>query len=157
VVGPGRLGLLIGLVLSLGGTGLTMLGRSQRSLELPRQMGLESGLTEEWGDNSFDIVVEATGNSDGLVQALRLTRPLGTLVMKSTYADLADIDLTKLVVSELRVIGSRCGPFEPALRLLARGEVDVTPLVEAEYALSDGLEALAHAARPGVRKILLRP
>ena len=157
VIGPGRLGLLAGLVLARGGTQLVMMGRRERSLELPRRMGLDAGLATEFEDGSFDLVVEATGNRGGLVEALRLTRPLGTLVMKSTYAGLANVDLTKLVVGELTVIGSRCGPFAPALRLLARGEIDTTLLVEAEYALQDGLEALDHAARPGVRKILLRP
>ena len=157
VIGPGRLGMLAGLVLALGGTQVVMLGRREPSLEIPREMGLVAGLTADFEDNSFDLVVEATGNKGGLVEALRLARPLGTLVMKSTYAGLTDIDLTKLVVGELRVIGSRCGPFAPALRVLARGEIDTSSLLEAEYALRDGMEALDHAARPGVRKILLRP
>lgn len=157
VIGPGRLGLLTGKVLARGGSQVVMIGRHKRSLELPRQLGLDAGLATEFEDNSFDIVVEATGNKSGLVEALRLTRPLGTVVMKSTYAELADINLTKVVVGELTVIGSRCGPFEPALRLLASGEIDVAPLIEAEYALRDGLAAMAHAARPGVRKVLLRP
>ena len=157
VVGPGRLGMLAGLALACGGIQVVMMGRREESLELPRRMRLDAGLATEYEDSSFDLVVEATGNRGGLVEALRLVRPLGTLVMKSTYAGLADVDLTKLVVGELNVIGSRCGPFAPALRLLARGEIDTTPLVEAEYALRDGLEALDRAARPGVRKILLRP
>jgi threonine dehydrogenase-like Zn-dependent dehydrogenase len=157
VIGPGRRGLLIGKVLALSGNQVVMIGRHNRSLELPRKLDLDAGLTTEFEDNSFDIVVEATGNKSGLVQALRLTRPLGTLVMKSTYAELADINLTKVVVGELTVIGSRCGPFEPALRLLAGREIDVAPFIEAEYALHDGLAAMARAARPGVRKVLLRP
>lgn len=157
VIGPGRLGLLIGLALLPGGAQVTMIGRNHSSLELPSQLGLEVGIITDFGDNSFDIVVEATGNKDGLTQALRLIRPLGTLVMKSTYAELADVDLTKIVVGELMVVGSRCGPFAPALRMLARREIDVSSFVVAEYALRDGPSALAHAARPGVRKILLRP
>ncbi len=157
VLGSGRLGLLIGKVLALSGSEVLLLGRHKRSLELPRQLGLDAGLTMEFEDSSFEIVVEATGNKNGLDQALRLTKPLGTLVMKSTYAELADVDLTKVVVGELTVIGSRCGPFEPALRLLASREIDVAPLIEAEYALRDGVAAMAHAAQPGVRKVLLRP
>ncbi|HSG14704.1 MAG TPA: alcohol dehydrogenase catalytic domain-containing protein [Anaerolineae bacterium] len=157
VIGPGRLGMLAGLVLALGGTQVVMLGRREESLELPRRMRLEARLAADCKDSSFDLVVEATGNRGGLGEALRLVKPLGTLVMKSTYAEPADVDLTKLVVGELSVIGSRCGPFAPSLRMLARGEIDTAPLVEAEYALGNGLEALDHAARPGVRKILLRP
>jgi len=77
--------------------------------------------------------------------------------MKSTFSGLANVDLTKLVVGELRVIGSRCGPFEPALRLLSRGAIEVASMIEAEYSLEDGVKAFEHAARPGARKILLKP
>jgi threonine dehydrogenase-like Zn-dependent dehydrogenase len=108
-------------------------------------------------DNSFDFVVEATGNDAGLAHSLRIVRPRGTLVLKSTFHGPATIDLTKLVVGEITVVGSRCGPFAPALRLLECGAVQVRPLIEAEYSLADGLAAFEHAARPGARKILLRP
>jgi len=102
-------------------------------------------------------VVEATGNDAGFAHSLRLVRPLGTLVLKSTFAGRANIDLTKLVVGEITVVGSRCGPFAPALRLLEQGAVQARPLIEAEYPLSEALAAFEHAARPGVRKVLLRP
>ncbi len=157
VVGPGRLGLLVGQVLALAGGEVTMLGRRPETLELPAALGLQTGLVEEAADDSFDFVVEATGNEAGLVHSLRLVRPQGTLVMKSTFAGAANVDLTKLVVGEIQVVGSRCGPFAPALRLLERGQVNVTALIEGRYALADGVAAFAHAARPGVRKILLQP
>jgi len=157
VVGPGRLGLLVAQVLALAGTDVTVLGRRAASLELPRQLGLTTGLVDEAADNSFDLVVEATGNEAGFAHSLRLARPRGTLVLKSTFHGPATIDLTKLVVSEITVVGSRCGPFAPAVRLLARGAVQVRPLIEAEYPLADALTAFDHAARPGVRKVLLRP
>lgn len=157
VVGPGRLGLLVGQVLALAGTRVTMLGRSEVSLQLPQELGLRTGLAADIAQDTFDFVVEATGNEAGLAEALRLVRPLGTLVMKSTFAGAATVDLTKLVVGEINVVGSRCGPFAPALRLLERREVAVEPLVDGEYPLSKAVEAFEHAARPGVRKILLRP
>ena len=157
VVGPGRLGLLVAQVLALAGTDVTVLGRRAQSLELPRQLGLATGLVTEAADDSFDLVVEATGNDAGLAHSLRLARPRGTLVLKSTFAGQAHVNLTKLVVGEIAVVGSRCGPFAPALRLLERGAVRVRPLIEAEYPLTDALAAFAHAARPGVRKVLLRP
>lgn len=157
VVGPGRLGLLVGQVLALAGGEVTMLGRRPETLELPAALGLQTGLVEEAADDSFDFVVEATGNEAGLVHSLRLVRPQGTLVMKSTFAGAANVDLTKLVVGEIQVVGSRCGPFAPALRLLERGQVNVTALIEGRYALADGVAAFARAARPGVRKILLQP
>ncbi|MCI0397343.1 MAG: alcohol dehydrogenase catalytic domain-containing protein [Chloroflexi bacterium] len=157
VVGPGRLGMLIGQVLALAGTRVTMLGRLPASLALPAQLGLETGLAGDMADDSFDFVVEATGNEAGLAHSLRLVRPLGTLVMKSTFAGAATMDLSKLVVGEITVVGSRCGPFEPALRLLAQGKIAVRRMIEAEYPLAEGTAALTHAARPGVRKVLLRP
>jgi threonine dehydrogenase-like Zn-dependent dehydrogenase len=157
VIGPGRLGLLVGQVLGLDGTAVTMLGRSAPSLELPARLGLAAGLVVDFADNSFDLVVEATGNEAGFAQALRLVRPCGTLVLKSTYAGESQLDLTKLVVGEITVIGSRCGPFAPALRLLAQDTVNVGALIEAEYPLADGVTAFARATQPGVRKVLLRP
>lgn len=166
VVGPGRLGLLVGQVLALAGGDVTMLGRSEMSLELPQRLGLPTALVNNAADNSFDLVVEATGNDQGFAHSLRLVRPRGTLVLKSTFAGQSQIDLTKLVVGELNVVGSRCGPFEPALRLLeqsvqaadgARCGVQVSPLIVAEYPLDEAPAAFEHAAQPGVRKVLLRP
>jgi threonine dehydrogenase-like Zn-dependent dehydrogenase len=157
IVGPGRLGLLIGQVLALAGGDVTMLGRSTHSLALPQRLGLKTGMVDRGDDNSFDMVVEATGNEAGLAHALRLVRPLGVLVMKSTYAGAATVNLTKLVVGEITVVGSRCGPFEPALRLLSRGQIEVGTLIEGEYSLAEGLAAFAHAAQSGTRKVLLRP
>jgi len=157
VIGPGRLGLLVGQVLTLDGTRVTILGRSADSLVLPAKLGLETGLAAELPPNQFDLVVEATGNSSGLEEAMRLVKPLGTLVLKSTFAGGDPLNPTPLVVKEINVVGSRCGPFAPALRLLAAGAVDVTPLIEATYPLSAAAAAFAHAARRGVRKVLLQP
>ncbi len=157
VVGPGRLGLLVAQVLALAGSRVTVLGRRDESLALPRRLGLDTGLAQEQDDDSYDLVAEATGNEAGLAESLRVVRPLGTLVLKSTFAGRATVDLSQLVVDEIQVVGSRCGPFEPALRLLATGAVSVTPLVAGEYPLARALEAFEHAARPGVRKILLHP
>ena len=155
VVGPGRLGMLAGLVLADAGLSVTMLGRREKSLTLPKSYGLATALVEEAEDDGFDLVVEATGNEAGLVHSLRLVRPLGTLVMKSTFAGKATIDLTKLVVGEINVVGSRCGPFDASVRLLAENRIDPIPMIEAQYQLKDGLAAFDHAARPRVRKILL--
>lgn len=157
VVGPGRMGMLISQVLSVQGANVTVLGRSESSLQLAQQLNLNTGLVDDQPDNSFDFVVEATGNDAGLAHSLRLVRPLGTLVMKSTFHGKANVDLTKLVVGEITVVGSRCGPFDEALRLLRQESIEVSGLIDAEYPLSDALAALEHAAQPGVRKVLLRP
>ncbi|MFZ0547428.1 MAG: alcohol dehydrogenase catalytic domain-containing protein, partial [Candidatus Promineifilaceae bacterium] len=157
VVGPGRLGMLAGLVLADAGVPVTMLGHHKASLVLPERLCLATGLVSEAKVNAFDLVVEATGNEDGLVHSLRLVRPLGTLVMKSTFSGTTTVDLTKLVVDEITVVGSRCGPFDKAVGLLAENRIPVRELIEAQYPLRDGLMAFDHASRPGVRKILLKP
>ena len=157
VVGPGRLGMLVGWVMSLAGNRVVMLGRRAESLELANKWGLESGLTGNVADDAFNFVVETTGNEAGFAHALRMTKPQGTIVLKSTYAGRANVDLTKLVVGELTVVGSRCGPFEPAVRLLETPAAHrLLDLIDGEYPLSDGLAAMDQAAETGVRKILLR-
>jgi threonine dehydrogenase-like Zn-dependent dehydrogenase len=157
VLGPGRLGLLVGQVLALAGTDVVMLGRRAASLDLPARLGLSAGLSDNYPDHSFDFVVDVTGNPAGFKQALRLTRPLGTLIIKSTFADAALLNPSPVVVNEITLIGSRCGPFAPALRLLARDQIAVAPLIDAAYPLHKGEDAFAHAAQSGVRKILLQP
>jgi threonine dehydrogenase-like Zn-dependent dehydrogenase len=157
IVGPGRLGLLVAQVLALAGGDVTVLGRRAETLDLPRQLGLATGLVDGQREDTYDLVVEATGNDAGFAHSLRLVRPQGTLVLKSTFHGHANINLTKLVVAEITVVGSRCGPFAPAVKLLAQRAVQVRPLIEAEYPLADALAAFAHADRPGVRKVLLRP
>lgn len=157
VIGPGRLGLLVAQVLHLAGEDVTLLGRRRDSLALPAGWGLSTGLTTDYAENSFDFVVEVTGNETGLAEALRLVRPLGNLVLKSTFAGGSRVDLTKIVVSELTVTGSRCGPFTPAMRLLAGNTLHTASLISAEYPLAQATAAFDRAAQPGVLKVLLRP
>lgn len=155
VVGPGRLGMLIGRVLSFAGVDVTMLGRTEESLQLADDWGLATALACDVDDDSFEIVTESTGSPQGLRHGLRIVKPLGTLVMKSTYAGSLNVDLTKVVVGEINLVGSRCGPFEPALRLLSQNAIDTESMIDAVYSASESIEAFQHAARRGVRKVLL--
>jgi len=157
VIGPGRLGLLVAQVLHNAGSDITLLGRRNSSIVLPASWGLPTGLTTEFPDDSFDFVVEATGNDSGFAQALRLVRPLGTIILKSTFAGDSQLDLTKIIVGEIKVFGSRCGPFAPAIRLLAENRIRTESMIMAEYPLSDALAAFQKASEPGVLKVLLRP
>lgn len=157
VIGPGRLGMLVGQVLALDGTDVVMIGRGRRSLELPAKLGFTTALTEDFSENSFDTVVETTGNEAGFALALNLIRPLGMLVLKSTFAGKSHLDLTKIVVAEINVVGSRCGPFAPALNLLQRNAIDVASLIDGDYKFSHAIQAFTHASQRGVRKVLLRP
>jgi len=105
-----------------------------------------------------NVVVEITGSPHGFAQALTLVRPGGVLVLKSTFAEnIANFDLSRLVVDEITLIGSRCGPFAPAIRLLASGLVQVEPLIQARYPLTAAAEALTHARQKGVLKTLIQP
>lgn len=162
VVGDGRLGQLIAQVLALTGCDLTVHGRHPHKLALLSAGGINTVNVREEGaaDESVDadVVVEATGSAGGFAAARRLVRPGGTLVLKSTFAgEQPPVDLSGLVVDEVTLVGSRCGPFGAALRLLAQERVDVSTLVDARYRLSDGVAALEHAGRRGVLKVLLEP
>ncbi|MCA9452920.1 MAG: zinc-binding dehydrogenase, partial [Nitrospira sp.] len=103
-----------------------------------------------------DMIVEATGSPEGLSTAIQLIRPRGTLVLKSTYHGDVSLNMATFVIQEISLIGSRCGPFPPAIRLLASKHIRVDPLIHARYPLLDGVLAMEKAAQPGVRKVLLQ-
>ena len=155
VVGPGRLGLLIAKVLALAAYPVEVLGRSEHSLQLPQRWHLATALAEQRKDDSYDCVVDASGQPSGFRHALRLVKPRGTLVLKSTFAASEPVDVSKLVVGEISLFGSRCGPFAAALELLRQESVPVADLIDGRYPLTNGVAAFDHAAKPGVRKILL--
>lgn len=157
VIGPGRLGLLIAKVLALAGYDVEVLGRSAMSLALPKQWQLKTALVQDVSANYYDYVVDASGQAGGFSQALRMTKPGGTVVLKSTFSASEPVDLSKVVVGELNIVGSRCGPFDEALAVLRQGNIPLETMVDGRYSLRDGLAALQHAAQPGVRKILLQP
>jgi threonine dehydrogenase-like Zn-dependent dehydrogenase len=162
VLGPGRLGLLVAQVLRHAGGEVLVIGRSESSLQLPRDLGFPVALNDGLLPTDLDVAVDVTGNVDGFRLAVELVRPQGTVVLKSTCAggtesaDMAAV-LATIVVNELTVLGSRCGPFDQALAWLEAGTVRVEPLIERTFPLSDAIAALEYAARPGVRKVLLRP
>jgi threonine dehydrogenase-like Zn-dependent dehydrogenase len=159
VLGDGKLGQLIAQVLALTACDLTVVGRHQEKLGLLAARGIRTCLVDRSAPNApdivADVVVEATGAPDGFALARRMVRPQGKLVLKSTYHALPQVDLSQLVVDEVSLIGSRCGPFAPALRLLAQGAVDVEPLIRACYSLDQGLLAVEEAAARGALKVLI--
>lgn len=163
VLGDGRLGLLCAFVLAQTDCDLTVVGRNPEKLALLTGTGAQTVLSspdtlDRLVDDPADIVVDATGARAGFFTALRLVRPLGALMLKSTFADrVNDFDLSRLVVDEITIIGSRCGPFAPALAALARGAIDPRPLIHAEYSLEHAAAAIARAGEKGVLKVLIRP
>lgn len=156
VLGDGKLGLLCGQVLAIAGCDLVTFGKHADKLDILRRRGLRTQLSSEWnGQRDFDIVVECTGAASGFDLARQMLRPRGTLVLKSTFEGLTSANLTAIVVDEISVVGSRCGPFATALRLLEQKRVDVLSLIQARYPLSDGLSAFDQARRKGTLKVLL--
>jgi threonine dehydrogenase-like Zn-dependent dehydrogenase len=157
VLGDGKLGNLCAQVLRLTGAHVTALGKHEDKLKLIKRSGVRTMLLSDWRPKQFDVVIEATGSPSGLELGMRAVRPRGTLVLKSTIAGEHQVSLAPLVINEMTVVGSRCGPFTPALVALQEKSVSVTPLIERIYPLTEGLEAIAHGARRGARKILLQP
>ncbi len=158
VIGDGKLGLLVGQVLAAAGTAPVVVGHHPAKLALLTRVGISAVLgSATLPERRYDVVVECSGRPAGLEDALRLLRPRGTLVLKSTYAGRTPVDLAPLVVDEITVIGSRCGPFAPALEAMKSGLVDPRPLIDAFYPLSQAVEAFEHARRPGALKVLIRP
>ncbi|MEH2285850.1 MDR/zinc-dependent alcohol dehydrogenase-like family protein [Nostoc sp.] len=155
VVGDGKLGQLVAQTLALTSCELLAVGRHQDKLANLEARGIKTSLADAVTDGYFDISVECTGNPEGFAIARRALRPRGTLVLKSTYASNLSLDASSLVVDEITLIGSRCGPFTPALQLLATGKVDVQPLIHATYPLIEGLAAFECAQSRGVLKVLL--
>ena len=155
VLGDGKLGILVAQVLHTTGCRLTVLGHHEDKLDILRARGIAASLAEEAPGVRYQVVVDATGLPEGLSQALGLVAPRGTVVLKTTVAGETTLTLAPVVIDEVTVVGSRCGPLDKAVEWLAAGRVEVEPLIEAAYPLSEGIEAFRHAARRGARKILL--
>jgi 2-desacetyl-2-hydroxyethyl bacteriochlorophyllide A dehydrogenase len=157
LVGAGRLGQLVAQVLALTGARLRVVAKHDDQKALLHARGIATIEADEVESRRWDVVVEATGSTSGFDLAARAVRPRGTIVLKSTYRGDITLALAPFVVDEITVVGSRCGPFAPALRLLERGDVDPLALIAARRPLADAVAAMELAARPGVMKVLLEP
>jgi threonine dehydrogenase-like Zn-dependent dehydrogenase len=155
VLGDGKLGLLAAQVLALAGARVLAVGRHEDKLAILERRGIETVLLRDWRGESAPLVVEATGTAAGFRRAVEATRSRGTLVLKSTVAEESRVSLAPLVIHEIRVVGSRCGPFPPALAALERGDVEVASLVSDRLPLARAEEALRRAPGPGALKVLL--
>lgn len=157
LIGAGRLGQLIAQTLALTGCDLRVVARHVHQQDLLKARGIRIISEEEIKPWRWDIVVEATGSPGGFSLARQAIRPRGTLVLKSTYKGEMNVNFSSIVVDEIHITGSRCGPFEPALRLMESRQVDPTVLIDSEFALGEALKAFEHAAETGVLKVLVRP
>lgn len=162
VLGDGKLAQLIALVLQAAGCKVTLYGKHESKLKLAGQAGISTN--KVGGDasdlkrvkGSYRLVVEATGSPTGLVLAHQITEPRGMLVLKSTFHGTAPVETWPIVVKEITVVGSRCGPFAKAIALLRSGKVDPTPLISRTFPLKEAPKAIRYAQQPGVMKVLLQ-
>lgn len=156
VLGDGRLGNLCAQVLAGRSNHVLVVGKHPEKLALLADQGIDTALLSDPIDGrAADIVVDCTGSPTGVPTALRLVRPRGTIVLKTTVAGEQTLALAPFVIDEVTLVGSRCGPFDEALAGLEAGVVDVRPLIAERYGLSEGVHALARATAPGVLKVLL--
>ena len=158
VLGDGKLGLLIAQVLHAHGARVHQFGRHAEKLAISAQAGISTELTNgKLPLAEYRLVIDATGSALGLRQAVALTKPRGTVVMKSTVHGEVAIDFASVIVNEITLVGSRCGRFEPALELLRTGRVDVSRMIDSRFALTNAAQAFPKAAGKGVLKVLLLP
>ena len=155
VIGDGKLGLLCAQVLHHTRCRLTVLGRHPEKWQILASRGIQARQDPASLSPGFDIVVEATGTPGGFALACQYVRPRGTIVLKSTYQGQTAVDMTSLVVHEITMVGSRCGPFPPAIALLRENAIDVQSLIHKRFPIEQGPDAFAYAATKGVLKVLL--
>ncbi len=156
VIGDGKLGLLISQVLKLTGCRLCLVGKHSRKLALASSWGISTALVDDLPSQRFDLVVEASGSAAGFTTALQMVRPRGTMILKSTYNGQLRLNAAPIVIDEITIVGSRCGPFPAAIRILQQGLIQVEPLVDQVYPFGDALRAFEHAQKKGTLKILLQ-
>lgn len=157
VLGDGKLGLLIAMVLRLHGAEVDLYGRHPEKMAIAAELGVRPCKAGESGGAKYPLVVDATGSEEGLAAGIALSEARGTVVMKSTVARPVSVDMASVIVPEITLLGSRCGRFEDALPLLSSGRMPVERLIQAVYPLGEASAAFAHASRKGTLKILLRP
>jgi len=155
VLGDGKLGLLASQVLQAHGAQVHLYGRHKEKLRIARQAGVSTEIAKKLPVAKYPFVVEATGSSEGLRQAVQMTQPRGTVIMKSTVHGLVAIDSAPVIVNEITLVGSRCGRFEPALQLLRSRKVRVDAMISEVLPLTKAPQAFRAAATPGVLKVLL--
>lgn len=156
VLGDGKLGLLVAQVLAGHGAKVHLYGRHKEKMRIAAQAGVSVEVPRKLPERAWPMVVDATGSSDGLRTAISMCEPRGTVIMKSTVHGLVAIDTAPAIVNEVTLVGSRCGRFEPAIRMLKSGKVRVDEMIADEFPLDRAPEAFAAAATKGILKILLR-
>ncbi len=155
VLGDGNLGLLCAQVIAMSGPQVLAVGKHRNKLEILKKQGIRTCVVEELSREKVDVAIECTGSWSGLREAFKIVHPRGTVVLKSTLSGQSKINLAPLVINEITLVGSRCGPFSPALRLLEGNAIDVLSLISNRFLLEDGVKALQAAREGKTIKIVL--
>ncbi len=156
ILGDGKLGILIAQVLSLTNCRLLLVGNHREKLSIMDEFGIKTMMKSDLTEGQFDIVVDCTGSPSGMKTALQVVRPRGKIILKTTVAKKSVVDLNAIVINEISLIGSRCGPFAPAIEAIASRNIDLIPLISREFKLEDGVEAFQYAARKDVLKVIIK-
>ena len=156
VLGDGKLGLTTALTLNAHNLDVLLVGKHQNKLDIAKAQGVKTELLENFNPGKFDVVVEATGSASGFEMSMSLTKPRGVLVLKSTVASGKELNLAPIVIDEITVLGSRCGQFGPALRLLENKRIDFTPFITETYSIDDAIKAFEANKSKESLKILIR-
>ena len=157
VLGDGKLGLITALTLNAQNFDVTLVGKHQNKLDIAKAQGVKTSLLQNFPiEKKYDVVVEATGSVSGFETSLALTRPRGVLVLKSTVATGKELNLAPIVIDEITVLGSRCGQFGAALRLLEKNRIDFSPLISKIYSVDDAIEAFEKNKEKDVLKVLIK-
>lgn len=156
VLGDGKLGLLVAQVIETAGCKLSVIGRHREKLSILDELGIKTGLGLEFRGRDFDIVIDCTGSPSGIRTALQIVKPRGRIVLKTTIANRVQIDMNQFVINEISLIGSRCGPFPPAIKAIRSRQIDLYSLVSSIYPIEEGLKAFQHASLKNALKVILK-
>ncbi|MFC1725971.1 alcohol dehydrogenase catalytic domain-containing protein [candidate division KSB1 bacterium] len=155
VIGDGKLGSLIAQVLKINGNDVTVYGTDAKKLDLIMSFGIKTQKNDHSVNEKYDIVVECSGNPEGFFDAVQMTNPRGTIVLKSTFHEKLELNIAPLIINEISLIGSRCGRFEPAIRHLENKHIKIEPLISEVFPLKDAIEAFQFAKNREVLKVLI--
>jgi len=159
VIGDGKLGLLCAMTVALRSNSVKLIGKHREKISIAETRGIQGVELQDAGKlgKTFDVVIEASGAETGFATAMDVVRPRGQIVLKSTFHGRTKFEVSRIVVDEIAIMGSRCGRLAPAIELLASKRVLVDDLISEEFSLDRGVSALDHASKRGVLKVLLKP
>lgn len=155
VLGDGKLGLLVAQVISTIECDLILIGHYDQKLSIAEELGIKTRHASRFREKGFDIVIDCTGSKSGIQSALDIVRPKGTVILKTTIARRGIVDMNKVVINEITIVGSRCGPFDKAIKAIESRQIDLIPLISARFRIEEGIRAINYASKRGILKVLI--